>query len=226
MSRKHWILIAFAATVLVAVIFLPVTYFLEKLAAWAETHEQAASVAFVLAFFFSVVLMMPASVLMLFAGFLFGLERGVALVMLAYALSAPVAFLIARNLARDWMKRRLAETPRFAALDRSVHRNGFTAALLARLAQVLPYNLLNYAFGVTSIRLSHYMAGTLIGAFPSILLMVLLGSKAGSLANVLEDGFSISYDLPTLGLLLFLALLALFFIVRRISLSKPQPEDR
>jgi len=226
MSLKLWILIAFAATVLAAVVFLPVTYFLETLTAWAESHERAASLVFVLAFFGAVVLMIPASVLVIFAGFLFGLERGVALVLVAYALSAPVAFLIARNLAQDWMKKRLAETPRFAALDQSVHRNGFTTALLARLAQVLPYNLLNYAFGLTSIRLSHYMAGTLIGAFPSTLLMVLLGSKAGSLANVLEGGFSMGYDLQTLSLLFFLVLLILFLIIRRTSVRKPQSDDQ
>lgn len=216
MTLKHWILIAFGLTVLGALVFLPVKDILETLAAWADTHERMASLAFILVFVGAVLLMIPAAVLMLFAGFLFGLPRGVALVLLAYAVSAPIAFLIARNLARDWIKRRIADRPRFVALDRAVHESGFKTALLARLAQVIPYNLLNYAFGLTSIRLPHYLAGTLIGAFPAVFLLVLLGSKASSLTRVLEDGWSIDADLKTVALLLFAVILVLFLILRRI----------
>ena len=219
MTSKHWALICFGLTVLAVLVFLPVMHILEVLAYWAESQERAAALVFVAAFVGAVILMIPVSVMMILAGFLFGLPRGVALVLLAYAVATPLAFLIARHLAHDWIKEKVLHRPRFAALDRAVHRNGFVAAMLARLAQVFPYNVLNYAFGLTSIRLSPYLAGTLVGSLPTVVLLVLLGSQATTLKSALEGGLSIDRDLQTLALLSVALLILLLVLVRRITLK-------
>jgi len=91
-------------------------------------------------------------------------------------------------LARDWVESRLEAMPRFSALDRAVARKGWQIVLLARLSVLIPYNLLNYALGLTNVRFGAYLFSTVVGMLPAILLYVYLGSVAGSLASLDQAG--------------------------------------
>jgi uncharacterized membrane protein YdjX (TVP38/TMEM64 family) len=61
------------------------------------------------------------------------------------------AFLLGRRLARPWIKKWARRRPDFAAIDKAINQKGLVIVILARLAQVPPYNLLNYSFGLTSV---------------------------------------------------------------------------
>ena len=188
MKRRAWTLLAALVAIALALWFLPAREWLLQLVDWAQAHPRIAWAGFVLAYILAAVFMVPGSILTLAAGVLFGVALGVALVSLASTLGACCAFLVGRFLARDWVESRLEAMPRFRALDRAVARRGWLIVLLARLSVVIPYNLLNYALGLTNVRFGAYLFGTFVGMLPAIFLYVYLGSVAGSLATLEQAG--------------------------------------
>jgi uncharacterized membrane protein YdjX (TVP38/TMEM64 family) len=130
------------------------------------------------------VFFVPGSILTLGAGFLFGVVWGTIAVSVGSVLGATAAFLVGRTLLRGWIEKRVAAYPRFQAIDRAVGQEGFKIVLLVRLSPVFPFNLLNYAFGLTNVRLWQYVLASWIGMLPGTLMYVYLGSALKSLADV------------------------------------------
>ncbi|HWR96985.1 MAG TPA: TVP38/TMEM64 family protein [Candidatus Methanoperedens sp.] len=144
--------------------------------------------AFVALYVLACVLMLPGSLLTLGAGAVFGVVRGVAIVSVASTLGATAAFFVGRHLAREWVTRRIAGNPRFAAIDAAVGREGWKIVGLTRLSPAFPFNLLNYAYGLTSVRPRDYVLASWIGMLPGTVMYVYLGSLAGSLATLGAPG--------------------------------------
>jgi uncharacterized membrane protein YdjX (TVP38/TMEM64 family) len=141
------------------------------------------AVLFVLLYVAATVLFLPGFVLTLGAGALFGLARGAVIVSISATLGATAAFLIGRYLARGWVANKIARYPRFIAIDEAVAREGWKIVGLMRLSPIFPFNLLNYAFGVTRVPLTHYVLASWIGMMPGTITYVYLGSLAGALAG-------------------------------------------
>jgi len=131
-------------------------------------------------------LFVPGSVLTLAAGFLFGLVKGTVIVSLGSTAGAAAAFLVARKVAHHWVVRHLAERPRLAAVGRAVETEGFKVVLLTRLSPVFPYNVLNYAFGLTSVPVGKYVLASWIGMLPGTIMYVYLGTATRSLQSALS----------------------------------------
>lgn len=148
----------------------------------------AGAAAFVVIYVLACLLMLPGSVLGLGAGAVFGVVKGSALVSLASTLGATAAFLVGRHLARGWVAQRIAGNPRFAAIDAAVGREGWKIVGLTRLSPVFPFNLLNYAYGLTGVRLRDYVLASWVGMFPGTVMYVYLGSLAGGLATLGATG--------------------------------------
>jgi uncharacterized membrane protein YdjX (TVP38/TMEM64 family) len=125
---------------------------------------------------------LPGSVLTLGAGAVFGLVKGAVLVSVAATLGATAAFLVGRYLAREWVAGKVERYPRFAAIDRAVAREGWKIVGLTRLSPVFPFNVLNYAFGLTRVSLRDYFFASWIGMMPGTVMYVYVGSLAGDLA--------------------------------------------
>lgn len=139
-------------------------------------------VAFCALYVLACVLLLPGSVLSLGAGVVFGLAKGIVVVSISATLGATTAFLVGRYVARGWVERAIAANPRFHAIDAAVAREGWKIVGLLRLSPVVPFNLLNYAFGVTRVRLRDYVLASWVGMLPGVVLYVYLGSLAGDLA--------------------------------------------
>ena len=116
-----------------------------------------APVAFMLLYAVAVVALVPASVLTMAGGAVFGLVRGVAFSFGGALLGSTVAFLLGRYVARRVIERKLATMPRFAAIDRAVWREGRRIVFLLRLSPIVPFNFLNYALGVTRISIKDFV---------------------------------------------------------------------
>ncbi|MBI4027748.1 MAG: VTT domain-containing protein [Verrucomicrobia bacterium] len=134
------------------------------------------------------IIFIPGSILTLGAGVLFGVVWGSIYVSIGSTLGATCSFLIGRHLARDWVARKLEHYPQFNLIDRAVAREGWKIVLLARLSPLFPFNLLNYALGLTRIPLSHYILASWIGMIPGTVMYVYLGSLVGSLASLGQGG--------------------------------------
>jgi uncharacterized membrane protein YdjX (TVP38/TMEM64 family) len=130
------------------------------------------------------VLLVPASLLTLGAGFLYGPLRGTLLVSPLSVAAASIAFLLGRTLARRAVEKRVAGDPRFAAIDRAIGDNGFRIVLLLRLSPVIPFGLLNYALGLTRVGFGTYVLASFVGMLPGTFLYVYLGSAATSAARL------------------------------------------
>ena len=130
------------------------------------------------------VFFIPGSVLTLGAGFLFGVAIGTVTVWIGANLGACAAFIVGRTIARNWVAQKVAGNPKFAAIDEAVGKEGFKIVLLLRLSPAFPFNLLNYALGLTKVSFGKYVLANMIGMVPATLMYVYFGSAARSLADV------------------------------------------
>lgn len=153
---------------------------------WVQALGAGGIAVYGLLYIAGVVLFFPGIVLTAGAGLLYGVVLGTLIVSPASVLGATFAFLIARYLARDWVTRRLETLPNFKAIDRAIEKNGFKMILLLRLQPILPFNLLNYALGLTSIRLRDYVTASFIGMFPATVLYVYFGSVLHSVTDLYQ----------------------------------------
>lgn len=150
-----------------------------RFAEWVQGLGPWGPVAFILGYAVATVAFAPGSVLTLSAGILFGLVWGTVYTLIGATLGACAAFLAARYLVRGWVERKLAGKPRFAAIERAVAEEGWKTVALLRLSPVVPFNLLNYALGLTRVPFLHYLAACL-AMLPGTLLYVYYGKAIGS----------------------------------------------
>lgn len=152
-------------------------------ARWVASLGIWGPLVFIVGYAVAVVGFVPGSVLTLAAGAIFGLAAGTVYVFVAATLGATAAFLIARFVARDWATRRLAGNERFQAIDDAIAEQGGRIVFLLRLSPVFPFSVLNYALGLTKVRLRDYVLACL-GMIPGTLLYVYSGKVAGDVAAV------------------------------------------
>lgn len=187
-----------------------VTAYVDGLGPWAPPVFIAIYVVATIAF-------VPGSLLTLAAGALFGLFYGTLYVMIGATLGACGAFLVARYLARGAVERRLVAYPRFAALDEALGRDGLRIVVLLRLSPVFPFNMLNYALGVTRVTFRDFLIAS-AGMLPGSLLYVYYGRVVGDVAalagGVAEPRGPVYYSLLALGLV---ATIAVTVIVARAA---------
>lgn len=163
-------------------------YFL-VFARWVEDQGPLGPVFFVLAYAVAAVAMVPGSALTLLGGAIFGLAGGTVYVLVGATLGASLAFLIGRHLARGWVESKIAGSPKFAAVDRAVAREGLKIVSLLRLTPIFPFSLGNYMLGLTKVRFLHYVVASL-AMLPGTFLYVYYGKIAGSLAEAAAGGGS------------------------------------
>jgi uncharacterized membrane protein YdjX (TVP38/TMEM64 family) len=161
-------------------------HWLLGLVEWARAAGPAGAAVYGLAYVLATVLFLPGSVLTLGAGFAYGLLGGMAVVVPASITGALLAFLLGRTVLRERIARRMEGNARFLAIDQAIGEQGFRVVLLLRLSPVFPFNLLNYALGLTRVRLRDYLLASVLGMFPGTLLYVYLGSLVTSATELLS----------------------------------------
>lgn len=130
-----------------------------------------------------IALVVPASVLTLGAGAIFGVVGGTIVVAAGAVIASTLAFLLARTVLRKKIEALTARHPKFGAVDRAIAAEGAKIVLLVRLAAVFPYIFVNYAFGLTGIRLLPYVGATAIGILPATIAFVYLGAAGAAVAT-------------------------------------------
>ena len=161
---------------MLAVKYFHVQDLLKEALDWIGKLGPWGPVIFVGLYVVATVLFVPGSVLTLGAGAVFGVVLGSVCVSISATLGATAAFLVGRYLARDAIARKIERNEKFATIDRAVADEGWKIVLLTRLSPVFPFTLLNYAFGLTRVKLSHYVLASWIGMMPGTVMYVYLGS--------------------------------------------------
>jgi uncharacterized membrane protein YdjX (TVP38/TMEM64 family) len=155
---------------------------LQRALEWIQDLGAWGPLAFVVVYVIAVVLFVPASLFTVGAGFLFGLLRGSAYVLLAAMMGANLMFVIGRYFARDWVARKTISHPKFKAIDDAVAREGWKIVALIRLAPVFPFSVMSYAFGLTRIPLGQYFLANFT-MIPGTMMYVYFGTIARDLTD-------------------------------------------
>ncbi len=163
---------------------LPTQEYLSQFLAWVQRIGPWGAVLLGAAYIPAALLFVPGSLLTLGAGFALGVGLGTVAVSIGSTLGASAAFLAGRTLARGFIEAKISHNPRFRAIDQAVKHEGFKIVLLTRLSPVFPFNLLNYAFGLTPVSLRDYFLASWIGMLPGTVMYVYLGSAAKNLADL------------------------------------------
>ena len=199
--------------------------------AWISNLGSLGPLIFIALYIVVCVLLLPGSIPTLGAGVVFGMIKGSIAVSIGSTLGATCAFLIGRYLARNWVSGKIAGNEKFKAIDEAVGQEGWKIVLLTRLSPVFPFNLLNYAFGLTKVSLKHYLVASWVGMIPGTIMYVYVGSLAGDLAKLgtgertRTTGEWILYGvglLATLAVTVFVTRLARKALADRIPLEEPK----
>jgi uncharacterized membrane protein YdjX (TVP38/TMEM64 family) len=178
---KLLLLIFLAVALIIAAKHFNIHEVLQNSVIWVESLGVLGPIAYMVIYNLATLLFIPGSLLTLKGGCLFGVFWGSVYVLIAATIGAIFAFLIGRYLSRDWVSRQMDKHPKFKAIDLAVAKEGWKIVLLTRLSPIFPFNLLNYAFGVTQVSLKDYILGS-FGIFPGTIMYVYIGSLAGNLA--------------------------------------------
>jgi len=139
---------------------------------WINSLGAWGPVVFVFLYAAAAVVAIPGSILTVGAGALFGTFLGVILVSIASTLGASLAFLAARYFARDAVARWLSGNEKFRQIDQMTAKRGAIIVGLTRLVPLFPYDLLNYAFGLTNIPFRTYVFWSWLCMLPGTVLYV------------------------------------------------------
>ena len=137
-----------------------------------------APLGFVVVFTAAVLALVPASAVSVIGGAIFGVSGGLIYSIVGTYLGSTLAFLIGRHAAHGPIERRLAAMPRFRAINRAVGDDARRLVFLLRLSPIVPFNVLNYLFGASRIRLRDFIIGS-AGMLPGTLVCAWGGAVAG-----------------------------------------------
>lgn len=174
---KSKLLRYFVLSLLAAGIALVVIYRnqlnLEMFETWVNEAGVAGPIVFMLIYIVGTVFFLPGSVLTLAGGALFGPVLGTFYNLTAATIGAIISFIAARYVAHDWVENKTGG--RLKSLKQGVEGEGWKFVAFVRLVPLFPFNLLNYALGLTKIKLSHYSIATYICMLPGAIAYTYLG---------------------------------------------------
>lgn len=182
-ASHHWVRVLAAGALVVLLVLggRELAGQVPAFADWVRDVGPLGPLVFIAGYVVAVIAFVPGALLTLAAGAVFGVVAGTAYVLIGATLGSAAAFLISRHLARTAFERRLGTNPRFTAIDQAIAREGRKVVFLLRLSPVFPFTLLNYALGLTRIRIGDFLLAS-FGMLPGTLLYTYSGKVAGDLA--------------------------------------------
>ncbi|KAF6145278.1 hypothetical protein GIB67_041473 [Kingdonia uniflora] len=179
------LLLLLLAAITTACLTLPVEKMLKDFLLWIEKDLGPwGPLVLAVAYIPLTVLAVPASVLTLGGGYLFGLPVGFVADSLGATIGATAAFLLGRTIGRSYVISKLKDYPQFQAVAIAIQRSGFKIVFLLRLVPLLPFNMLNYLLSVTPVGIGEYMLASWIGMMPITALLVYMGTTLKDLSDV------------------------------------------
>ena len=148
----------------------------DKMRSWIDGFGLWGPLVYMLIYAIAPSFMMPGLPLTVIGGILFGPLWGTIYVLIGATIGASIAFLIARYMGRAWVEG-FVRGGRLKELDEKVQKQGWKIGAFTRLIPVFPYNFLNYAFGLTKVRFSHYLIATFIFMAPGAAAYVIFSSS-------------------------------------------------
>ncbi|NTV48684.1 MAG: hypothetical protein HGB32_03000 [Geobacteraceae bacterium] len=218
---KPLIIFTFLVAAIMAIRMSGVGQYLEqeKLRSLIAGYGVLAPAIYMLVYTVAPALFLPGLPISIVGGVLFGPFWGVIYTIVGATAGACVAFLVARYMARGWVAGKLS-SPRWRKLDKEVEKNGWKVVAFTRLIPLFPFNLLNYAFGLTSVKFSHYAMATFLFMLPATIAFITFSS---SLLDLVRGKVSPTF-LVGLVLMVLVSLLPMFY--RRWSRKREEAAEK
>lgn len=183
LEYKNKILILFIFCIIATAIGI---YFLgfinpNELQLWLKSLGIWAPILYIILYTLGTLLILPSTPLNLCGGALFGVWWGTFWTSIAAMIAAIISFILTRSIGRDYVAKKLKG--KWEALDAELHHGGLFYMFAIRLLPIIPYGIVNFAAGLTSISFRDYVIGTALGTVPGILPFVLMGSGLQSLSK-------------------------------------------
>lgn len=192
LGKPYWRFVWLALLLLALVAashILPVRHGVETFTDWSANRGLTGAFLFGAVYVVATVLCLWGALFTIGAGVGFGLWWGIAISWICTTIGCAFAFLIARHLARGVVERWAQRSERFSAVDNAIGRCGWKMVLLLRLNPVIPFNLSNYAFGLTRIGFWPYLLASIVGMLPGTVFCAYLG-HVGKVTLTGEDAGS------------------------------------
>ncbi|KAG5403412.1 hypothetical protein IGI04_009531 [Brassica rapa subsp. trilocularis] len=188
------VLLILVAAIVLAFYFLPVEQLLRDFLLWVEQDLGPwGPLALAVAYIPLTVLAVPASVLTIGGGYLFGLPIGFVADSVGATLGSGAAFLLGRTIGKPFVVAKLKDYPQFQSVALAIEKSGFKICLLLRLAPLLPFSMLNYLLSVTPIMLGPYLLSSWLGMMPITLALVYVGTTLKDLSDVTHKWSELSF---------------------------------
>ena len=216
-----WILLALIVIALsIASVVLPVKDWIRSFITWVQQLGPIGVVVFIAAYALATVLFLPGWIFTVGAGLVYGIIGGTLVALTGAVIGATLAFIVARYFLRKNIEEYTKRNPRFKAIDDAIGKNGWKIIGLLRLSPLIPFNLSNYFYGITSVSLKAYVAVSAIGMIPGTLLYAYLGAigKAGISGEKTQHSVA-QYVLLGVGLV---ATIAVTILVSRIARERAE----
>jgi uncharacterized membrane protein YdjX (TVP38/TMEM64 family) len=146
----------------------------KELQLWLQQMGVWAPILYILVYVIATICILPSTPLNLTGGAIFGSVWGTIWTSIAAILAAVLSFGFSRTIGRKLVAEKLAG--KWESIDREMHQGGFFYMFAIRLLPLIPYGLVNFAAGLTSIKFRDYFLGTLLGTVPGILPFVMMGA--------------------------------------------------
>ncbi|KAG6491474.1 TVP38/TMEM64 family membrane protein slr0305-like [Zingiber officinale] len=173
---------------------LPVEKILKEFLVWINQNlgQWGGPVVLTVAYIPLTILAVPAAVLSLGGGYLFGFPIGFLADSVGATIGSVAAFLLGRALGRSYVISKMKDYPDIQAAAIAIEKSGFKIVLLLRLAPLVPFCLSNYFLSVTSISLAEYTMASWLGMMPITLALAYVGTTLKELAEVTHGWSEVS----------------------------------
>ncbi|KAL3626214.1 hypothetical protein CASFOL_029763 [Castilleja foliolosa] len=217
-TLKILLLLILIGGIAIACFTLPIEKILKDFLLWIEQDLGPwGPLVLAVAYIPLTVLAVPASILTLGGGYLFGLPVGFLADSTGATVGAGAAFLLGRTIGRSYVISKLRDYPKFRAVAIATQRSGFKIVLLLRLVPLLPFNMLNYLLSVTSVSVTHYMLASWLGMMPITFALVYVGTTLKDLSDVTHGWHEFSKTRWALILTGLVVSAVLIFCVTRVA---------
>jgi uncharacterized membrane protein YdjX (TVP38/TMEM64 family)/Fe-S oxidoreductase len=205
---KFLVFLFFLAAVIVMAKTLGVSRYLEQqtLRTLIGSYGSLAPIIYMLVYAIAPVFFLPGLPITIVGGILFGPLWGVVYTITGSTAGACMAFIVSRYLAREWIEDKL-KSPRWRRLDEGVEKHGWKVVAFTRLIPLFPFNLLNYAFGLTKIGFKQYTITTFLCMLPACIAFIVFSS---SLLDLIRGRISLTFVIG-LVLVVLVSLFPLFY---------------
>ena len=221
-KNAKWIaVILFVITMSILSAILPVKEWIRQFIDWVQQLGPAGVIVFILAYALATVLFLPGWIFTVSAGLVYGIVGGTLVALAGAIIGATLAFLVARYLLRRNIEEITKKNPRFAAIDQAIGLQGWKIVGLLRLSPLIPFNLSNYFYGITSIRFVEYVVVSAVGMIPGTLLYAYLGAIGqASVSGGSAQRSPLQYVLLGIGLIATIVVTVFVSRIARKALKK------